>query len=123
MSMRILLVDDDNGSLKGMKFAIEMMGYDCDDYLSAAEAVEGYSPEVHDLAVIDYQMPGLNGFEVLSRMRLKNPELEAIIVSGGIMVKENPDNLPFLFLKKPLGDDFFRALQSIDKKRSVAGDS
>ena len=121
--MRILLIDDDNGSLMGMKFAIEMMGYDCDEYLSPAEAVEKYSPEVHDLAVIDYQMPGLNGFEVLRRMRLKNPELEAIIISGGIMTKENHDNLPFIFLKKPLGDDFFRALQAIDKKQSEAGNN
>lgn len=121
--MRILLVDDDNGSLMGMKFAIEMMGYECDEYLSPTEAVEKYSPAVHDMAVIDYQMQDLDGFEVLRRMRLKNPELEAIIISGCIAIKENPANLPFLFLKKPLGDEFFRALQAIDKKRSGAGNS
>ena len=121
--MRILLVDDDSGSLMGIKFAIEMMGYDCDDCLSPVEAVEKYSPEYHDMVVIDYQMPELSGFEVLRRMRLKNPELEAIIISGCITIKEKPDNLPFVFLKKPLGDDFFQALQEIEKRREASNNN
>lgn len=112
--MRILLIDDDTGSLLGMKFAIEMMGYDCDDYLSSVEAIENYTPERHDVAVIDYQMPGLNGFEVLTKMRDKNPALKAIIISGCITINDQPENVPFVLLKKPLGDDFFRVLKELE---------
>jgi FixJ family two-component response regulator len=111
--MNILLVDDDAGSLLGMKFAIEMMGYNCDDYLSPLEAIENYLPEHHDVAVIDYQMPGLNGFEVLEKMRVKNPDLTAIIISGCIDIKAETKGQPYIFLKKPLGDDFFRVLKEI----------
>ena len=111
--MNILLVDDDAGSLLGMKFAIEMMGYHCDDYLSPLEAIDNYLPEYHDVAVIDYQMPGVNGVEVLEKMRLKNPDLTAIIISGGINIKDETKKQPYIFLKKPLGDDFFQVLQAI----------
>lgn len=113
--MRVLLIDDDAGSLLGIKFAIEMMGYDCDEFLSAVEAINSYSPELHDIAVIDYQMPQLNGFAVLKAMREKNPALTAIIISGCISIKEQPENLPFLLLKKPLGEDFFRTLKELEK--------
>lgn len=112
--MNILLVDDDAGSLLGMKFAIEMMGYDCDDCLSPVEAIEKYLPERHDVAVIDYHMPGINGFEVLQKMRAKNPVLKAIIISGGVNIKADPARQPYILLKKPLGEDFFRALKEIE---------
>ena len=112
--MRILLVDDDSGSLMGIKFAIEMMGYDCDDCLSPMDAIEKYLPEHHDVVVIDYQMPSLNGFEVLQKMRVKNPELRAIIISGCININAEAVGQPYILLKKPLGEDFFQALKEIE---------
>lgn len=112
--MNILLVDDDAGSLLGIKFAIEMMGYTCEDYLSPLEAVTQYLPGRHDLAIIDYQMPGLNGFEVLRKMRAKHPDLTAIIISGCINIKEEPECQPYVLLKKPLGNDFFATLKAIE---------
>lgn len=110
--MNILLVDDDAGSLYGMKFAIEMMGHTCDDCLSPVEAVERYLPARHDVVVLDYHMPGLTGLEALRQMRGKNPELPAIIISGGL-VKEPDAALPYILLKKPLGDDFFQVLREL----------
>ena len=115
--MNVLLVDDDAGSLLGMKFAIEMMGYDCEDCLSPVEAIEKYSPECHDVAVIDYQMPDLNGFEVLRKMRTKSPALKAIIISGCINVKAETESQPYILLKKPLGDGFFQVLKDIETSK------
>lgn len=112
--MKILLVDDDVGSLSAMKFAIEMMGYGCDTYLSPKEAVENYVPERYDVVVIDYQMPELNGFEVLQKMRVKNPILRAIIISGCLNIETKPEDQPYVFLKKPLGGEFFQALKELE---------
>lgn len=119
--MNVLLVDDDTGSLLGMKFAIEMMGYTCDDCLSPLEAIEKYLPERHDVAVIDYQMPILNGFKVLQKMRSKNPALKAIIISGCVDIKAETEGQPYILLKKPLGDDFFQALKEIEISSRQAG--
>lgn len=113
--MNVLLVDDDAGSLFGIKFAIEMMGYACEDFLSPVEAVEKYLPERYDVVVIDYQMPGLNGFEVLQKMRAKHPALKAIIISGCITIKAEPEYQPYILLQKPLGADFFKALKEIEQ--------
>ncbi|WP_371376133.1 response regulator [Sporomusa aerivorans] len=112
--MNVLLIDDDEGSLLGMKFAIEMMGYCCDDYLCPVEAVAKYLPERYDVAVIDYQMPGLNGFEVLRKIRAKSPALRAIIISGCANFTDKPEGQPYIFLQKPLGEDFFQQLKEFE---------
>jgi DNA-binding response OmpR family regulator len=76
---RLLLVDDDEENRAPVSEYLRLFGYkvhECPDGLSALEAVREETP---DAVLLDVQMPGLDGFEVLSRMR-GDPALELIPV-------------------------------------------
>ncbi len=81
--IRVLLADDHDIVRAGLRRLVE----DCGDMEVVAEAADGQeairrvqetSPEV---AVIDISMPGLDGLEVVSRLRLSHPKLPILILT------------------------------------------
>jgi DNA-binding response OmpR family regulator len=67
--MKVLVVDDDLELLRLIAFALRQAGYmvlEAQDGPSGAAAFESERP---DLVVLDVNMPRLNGFEVLKRIR------------------------------------------------------
>lgn len=71
---RLLLVEDEAHLAEGIRFNLELDGYaveTIDDGLTAAErlAPEGREAEVLDLVILDVMLPGLDGFEIVERMR------------------------------------------------------
>jgi CheY-like chemotaxis protein len=79
----ILFVEDELRQLHLIQQFLQGQGY---RVLAAAgaEAVELFLKNKHEiaLAVIDLQLPNLNGWEALQIMRKSKPELKAIIASG-----------------------------------------
>jgi len=81
--IRVLLADDHDIVRAGLRRLVE----DCGDMEVVAEAAGGQeairrvqetSPEV---AVVDISMPGLDGLEVVSRLRLSHPKLPILILT------------------------------------------
>lgn len=55
--------------------------------------------------VLDLKMPGLDGLEVLRRIKLEHPRMEVIILTGHGSQRDQEQCLPlgaFAFLKKPV---------------------
>lgn len=80
--MRVLLVEDDHmigaavtQTLKDAAYAVDW-ARDGDTAIAAAEA------ELYDLVVLDLGLPGLDGLEVLSRLRTIHRQLPVIIVTA-----------------------------------------
>ena len=80
---RILVVDDEQDVREVVKTTLQENGY---QVVEAADGIEGYAAaadaalaEKPDLIILDIMMPGLDGYEVLSRLR-KDPETLAIPV-------------------------------------------
>ena len=65
----VALVDDDRNILTSVAIALESEGFKVRCYADGAEALAGMEREPPDLAVLDIKMPGLDGLEVLSRLR------------------------------------------------------
>lgn len=66
---RILVIDDDRTILEMLGLALSKAGY---DVLSATDGDDGirlYKDENPDLALIDIAMPGIDGYEVVERIR------------------------------------------------------
>ena len=66
--LRIALVDDDNVVLKILENAFRAVSATCDLYSSGAEFLTGMNKHRYDLAVVDILMPGISGFDILTRM-------------------------------------------------------
>jgi DNA-binding NtrC family response regulator len=79
---RILLIDDEEGMCRMMEAVLLDSGYAVKSYTRSTEAVDTFQPGHFDLVVTDIKMPGMNGLEVLQRLKEKEPGLPVIIISA-----------------------------------------
>ena len=77
----ILLVENDSGLRGLLILELEREGYGVQSYASAEEALAAYL-ESPALAVLDYQLPGMDGLVLVERLRLHYPGLPVLIISG-----------------------------------------
>src|SRR5437762_10544962 len=66
---QILVVDDDAMSRKILAQMLVSAGYECHESDNGAKALESIRAEQPSLLLLDFDMPGLNGAEVLKRLR------------------------------------------------------
>ena len=78
----ILLVDDNSNGLKARKSVLEEHGHNVVMSCGGEDALERFQREKFDLVVTDYKMPGMNGVELISRIRQMRPEVPVILLSG-----------------------------------------
>ena len=77
---RIVLVEDDEDIATLATMALQDLGgFDVVHFPSGEAAIEGLAEANPDLVILDYSMPGINGDQVLKRMRA-TPELACIPV-------------------------------------------
>ena len=83
---QILVVDDDAGSRRILVRTLSSAGYDCRESDSGIEALKLVQQEQPSLLLLDFDMPVLNGAEVLKRLRSdSNPavaQIPAIMLTG-----------------------------------------
>ncbi len=79
----VLLVDDDARVLSALRRALRREAYDLEVAGNAARALErlAIDPPIA-LVISDYKMPGMNGIELLTRVRSRHPETARILLSG-----------------------------------------
>ncbi len=70
MGTRILLVDDDVPLQRTMKRALEAAGYEVVQAFDGLDALHLAEKETFDLIVLDINMPGMDGRDVLRRLTL-----------------------------------------------------
>jgi len=82
---RVLVVDDDPQVLRLLRVNLELEGYEvvsANDGLEALEAVEAENP---DLVVCDVMMPGMDGVEVVRRLRADSKQVPVVMLSAKAM--------------------------------------
>ncbi len=81
-SLRILFADDETALQELMSIELPRMGHEvtvCPDGSTAAAALER---NVYDCMIVDLDMPGLNGIEVIERAKELAPDTEAVVLTG-----------------------------------------
>ncbi|MCK5194869.1 MAG: response regulator [Desulfobulbaceae bacterium] len=79
---KILLVDDEESIHLLYREELEEDGYAVHSALSGEEALEKLSIISPDLVILDINMPGMNGIDVLRRMKEIYPQLPVILCSA-----------------------------------------
>ncbi len=82
-SLKILFADDEESLQELMSLELPRMGHKvtvCPDGVSAVRELE--SKEAFDCLIVDLDMPGMNGLEVIRRCKEISPETEAIVLTG-----------------------------------------
>jgi len=105
MSTRtVLIVDDEVVIREGIRRVLVENGYQTETSASGNLALERLQEKDFDLVITDLKMPGIGGMEVLKAIRILQPEVPVIIITGYATVEtavEAIKNGAFDYLAKP----------------------
>ena len=77
----VILVDDDSDVLNSLRFAFEIEGFEVDAHASAESLLaRGVLPRDGCL-VVDQRLPGMDGLELVSRLRERGSRLPSILIT------------------------------------------
>lgn len=113
----ILIVDDEAVIREGMRRILEADGYVVHTSASGYVAIEAIQGKSFDLVITDLKMPGMDGIEVLKAIKVLQPEVPVIIITGYSTVDtavEAMKNGAFDYIAKP-----FTAEQISEKARNA----
>jgi signal transduction histidine kinase len=82
MKKSILLVDDEEDIRDVLSVALMDMGYPVNTADNGNTALERYRNDQPDLVLTDIKMPGLDGIDLLRRIKELNPDTEVIMITG-----------------------------------------
>lgn len=91
--MRILIVEDEMELCDSIAEGLEIDGYAVDTCYNGSEAFELLLVETYDLVVLDLNLPGMDGMELLKEVRRQNNELKVLILSARGSVSDKVQGL------------------------------
>ncbi len=78
----ILIVDDETEATATLSKFLETRGYKTDTASNGAEALERVRAIKYELVLTDLRMPGMDGADFLARVRLEQPQLPIVVMTG-----------------------------------------
>jgi two-component system nitrogen regulation response regulator NtrX len=109
MKPRVLVVDDEPAIRDTMRMILDYEGYETLLAASGEEGLAAIERDAPDMVFLDIKMPGLDGLEVLNRLRSLNDAVPVVIVSahGTTSTALEAGRLgAFRFIEKPLSKDY-----------------
>jgi DNA-binding NtrC family response regulator len=104
----VLVIDDELQICESINMILEYEGYDVESTTSANEGLEKFSSKEFSAVLLDIQMPEMNGFEVLKKIKEQKQSASVIIISahGSVENAIKATRLgAFDFLEKPIDRD------------------
>ena len=108
MKRRILVIDDEKSIRDSLKMILEYDGYECLLAPSGQDGLLAISHDVPDLVFLDIKMQGLDGLEVLRKIRAFDKGMPVVMISGHGTVSTAVEATKlgaFDFLEKPLSTE------------------
>jgi DNA-binding response OmpR family regulator len=102
---KVLMVDDEEDFVKTLAERMQMRDLDSDVALSGEAALQIVEDQVPDVMVLDLKMPGIDGMEVLRRVRKAYPQVQVVILTGHGSEKDETEARrlgAFAYLQKPV---------------------
>ena len=116
MSHQVLIVDDSKLARMVMVSAFRRIRPDwrLTEAANADEALEAISAGSVDIALVDFNMPGTDGLELVSRIRAVHPTMPVALVSANVQdeIISRARELSAAFVAKPLTDEALGAFLS-----------
>lgn len=107
--IKILLVDDEESFVKTLAERMHMRDAPAQVALNGEEALQMVQAgEVPDVMVLDLRMPGIDGMEVLRRVKKQHPQVQVIVLTGHGTEKDEEEARrlgAFEYHKKPVDID------------------
>jgi anti-anti-sigma factor len=79
---KVLVIDDENPTLMMFRLTLGAYGYDVLTAENGQEGLEIFRRDRPRIVLTDIKMPGMNGIEVLKRIKEIDPTTEVIVITG-----------------------------------------
>jgi two-component system nitrogen regulation response regulator NtrX len=140
----VLIIDDDKSVRDSLKMILEYERYEIEFAENGEQGLQKLDRMVFEAVLLDVKMSGMDGIEVLSKIRQKNDKLPVIMISGHGNIETAVEATKlgaFDFLSKPLdrdkllvtirnaikhaklAEDYERLQESLEGKRQIIGGS
>ncbi len=124
---KILLIDDEPDIVRVLGISLKADGYQVIPALSGAEGLEAFAKNRPEIVITDIKMPGMDGIEVLEKIKILDPNTEVIIITGHGDIDNTIEALKYGasdFISKPVRDDALsialtRAKEKLEIKRQL----
>ena len=113
MRFKILVIDDEPVLRDSLEVALKTSGYEVLTARTGEEGLERFKKESPDLVLLDHWLPGINGDEVLRKIKEEDPEIPVIIMTAQGSIEMAVSSMKmgaFDFLVKPFDLDQVEAL-------------
>jgi DNA-binding NtrC family response regulator len=120
---QVLIVDDEENLLKSIALRMKIMGFSAHTATNGKAAIEITKQQPIDLAIVDLQMPDMDGLVVITKLKEIDPHLKTILLTGhgSEKVRQATESLNTLYFEKAQRGDFWRFIRKLDEEDPVGG--
>jgi DNA-binding NtrC family response regulator len=118
---KILLVDDEEKILDSIAQRLRLLGFDPVTAKDGMAALDIAKKQHIDLAVVDLQMPDMNGLVTITKLKEIRPSIKTVLLTGygNEKVKQTTESLRTLYFEKDEMADFWNFIKKINTAGQV----
>jgi two-component system nitrogen regulation response regulator GlnG len=122
---RILVADDEESMRWVLSKALKRKGFSVDLAVDGRQALSMIQDSSYDLAILDIKMPGINGLDLLDKIREQKKDLLVVIMTAEASMKNAVEAMKrgaYDYITKPFDLDVIDAIiEKVARAREVAG--
>ncbi|MBU1026127.1 MAG: response regulator [Candidatus Margulisbacteria bacterium] len=81
-NVKILIVDDERGVRESFEMILKIKDYEVTTFEDGEAAISSLKKDMFDMAFVDFKLPGMDGIEVLKKIKEVDPNIEVVIVTA-----------------------------------------
>jgi len=125
MNKKVLIVDDEERIVQSIAGVLEDEGFRVTTARSGEEAIRVFQQEEPDVTLLDIWLPGMDGIEILKRLKGIAPECQVIMISGHATISTAMTSVKlgaFDFIEKPLSLDvlLLTIRRALDRQKDLS---
>ena len=117
----VLLVDDEEKLLKSIAQRMRILGFTPHMATNGMAALEIAGKQRLDLAIVDLQMPDMDGLVVITKLKEVDPQLRTILLTGhgNEKVRQATESLNSVYFEKEEMGDFWHFIRKLNADGQV----
>ncbi len=124
-NVKILIVDDERGVRESFEMILKIKDYEVTTFEDGESAISSLKQDMYDMAFVDYKLPGMDGIEVLKKIKEIDPTIEVVIVTAYASESSHANAITLgalEYLRKPfLMEEIYELVERGLRKRRSKG--
>ncbi|MFC1511290.1 response regulator [Candidatus Margulisiibacteriota bacterium] len=124
-NVRIMIVDDEHGVRESFEMILKIKDYEVKTFEDGEAATSSLKKDMFDMAFVDYKLPGMDGIDVLKKIKEIDSSIEVVIVTAYASESSHANAITLgalEYLRKPfLMEEIYELVERGLRKRRQKG--